>query len=61
MEDQRKEDATLHPKDSYKDPHLPNKGPRSYTTKLNKRIENIAIQQNILTLTNDIQIALAAY
>ncbi|KXL45861.1 hypothetical protein M433DRAFT_160621 [Acidomyces richmondensis BFW] len=55
------EAATLHPKGSHKEPHLPNKGPRSHTTKPNKQTETTAIQKNILTLTDDIQTALAAH
>jgi len=55
------ETATLHPKGSQKDPHLPKRGPTSHTTKPNKQTENTAIQKNILTLTDDIQTALATH
>ncbi|KXL48235.1 MAG: hypothetical protein FE78DRAFT_307853 [Acidomyces sp. 'richmondensis'] len=55
------EAATLHLKGSHRDLHLPKKGPRSHTTKPNKQIENIAIQKNIFTFTDDIQTALATH
>jgi len=61
MEDQRMETATLHPKGSQKDPHLPKRGPTNHITKPNKQTENTATQKNILTLTDDIQTALATY
>jgi len=43
IEDQEIETATLYPKGSQKEPHLPQKGPGSYNIKLNKLIENITI------------------
>jgi hypothetical protein len=61
MEVQRMETATLHPKGCHNDPYLPNKGPRSYTTKPIKQTGKAAIQKNILTLTDDIQTALATH
>jgi len=61
MEDQRMEAATLHPKGSYKDPHLPKRGPGGPTKKPDKQTEHVAIQKNILTLTDDIQTALATH
>ena len=55
------EAATLHPKGFYKDPHPLKKGPRGQTKKPNKQTENTAIQKNILSLTDDIQTALATH
>ena len=55
------ETATLHPKDSQQEPHLPKNGPRSHNIKPNKQTANATIQKNILTLTDDIQTALATH
>ncbi|KYG41082.1 hypothetical protein M433DRAFT_504686 [Acidomyces richmondensis BFW] len=61
MEDQGMEAATPNPKGSHKDTHPPQKGPRGHTTKPNKQTEISAKQKTLLTLTNDIQTALATH
>ncbi|KXL50870.1 hypothetical protein M433DRAFT_157910 [Acidomyces richmondensis BFW] len=55
------EAATLHLKGTHKDPHLPKKGPKGHTTKPSKQTGIIAIQNDIVTLTDDIQAALATH
>lgn len=55
------EAATPNPKGSHKDTHPPQKGPRGHTTKPNKQTEISAKQKTLLTLTDDIQTALATH